>query len=71
MGLHLPEEGPLVLLEGQYLIGPALDQRRGNGALAADGIDAHHAAGDLHQVQHLRNGDEFVGFAGHLGLGQA
>ena len=71
MGLHLLEERALVLLERQYIIGPTLDQRRGNGALTADGVDAHYAAGDLHQVEHLRDGDELVGFAGHLGLGQA
>ena len=57
MGGHLPVQLPLVLLESQDVIRPSRHELRRRCPLATHRIERNDTAPNLHQVEHLRDGD--------------
>lgn len=76
-GFLLPDEEfdvlmqrSLVALEGQNVIGLLVDDLFGDGALAADGIDADNGAFDRKHLQQLGDSDDLIGLIGDLDLAE-
>src|SRR5215207_1445590 len=58
----------LVAFQGEDVIGLPIKDCLSDLALAADCVNGHDRAFDGHQLEQLRNGDDLVGFLGHLNL---
>ena len=61
----------MVLLEGQHVIRASRHELRRHCPLAAHRIERDDTAPNLHQVEHLRDGDQLVTLGFHRRLGQA
>ena len=54
--------GWLIRLQCQRVIAPLIDDLRGDGALAVEGIDGHNGALERQHRQQLRHGGDLIGF---------
>src|ERR1700693_6309296 len=68
--LDILAQRALVALEGENVIGILVEDFLGDVALAADGVGGNDGAFDHQHVEKRRNGDDLVGFVGHLDLAE-
>ena len=55
-------EGRLVVLDGEEVVGPSIQDRLGDGGLAAHGIGRDQGALEIEPLDEGRNGGDLVGF---------
>ena len=68
--LHVVVQRTLVALQGEHVVGLLVDDRLGDVALAAHGIDGHDGAFDRQHVEQLRDSADLVGLLRHLDLAE-
>ena len=60
VGGHLPVQLVLILLEDQNVIGPFRHELRRHRPLAPHRIERNDTTPNVHQVEHLRDGDQLI-----------
>ena len=66
--LDILAQRSLIALQREHVISLLVDNLAGNLALAAHGIDGDDGTLDRHHVEELGDGEDLVGFVGHLDL---